>query len=105
MALNFDVLGREDAAEAVLLSSGLGGTAAFWQPQMAALGEHFRVITYDQRGTGRNPDTLPTGYAIADMADDVIGILDAARLERCHFVGHALGGLVGLQFADRKSVV
>ena len=99
MALNFELGGREGAAEAVLLSSGLGGTAGFWQLQLAALGEHFRVITYDQRGTGRNPDTLPAGYAIADMAADVIGILDAAQIERCHFVGHALGGLVGLQLA------
>ena len=39
MALNFELGGREGAAEAVLLSSGLGGTAGFWQLQLAALGE------------------------------------------------------------------
>jgi aminoacrylate hydrolase len=100
MALHFEVHGAgRQGAPSVLLSSGLGGSAGFWQPQMEALLQAgWRVIVYDQRGTGRSPDALPAaGYAITDMARDVIDILDATQTERCHFVGHALGGLVGLQ--------
>jgi aminoacrylate hydrolase len=99
-SLHYEVHGPSDAAATVLLSSGLGGSAGFWQPQLGALiAAGHRVIAYDQRGTGRSPATLPDAYAIADMARDVREILDATNTARCHFAGHALGGLVGLQLA------
>jgi aminoacrylate hydrolase len=98
----FDVHPSErPGAETVLLSSGLGGAAGYWAPQLAALRAQYRVITYDHAGTGRNQRATPEGYTIADMADEVLGILDAADTPVCHFVGHALGGLVGLDLALR----
>ncbi|MDO8975110.1 pyrimidine utilization protein D [Reyranella sp.] len=99
----FDVhqCGRPGAAT-VLLSAGLGGAAGYWTPQLAALTARYRVITYDQSGTGRARATrLPAGYAIADMADEVREILDATSTKSCHFVGHALGGLAGVDLALR----
>jgi len=99
MPLHFEVHGPAEG-DAVLLSSGLGGSAGFWQPQLGALvAAGYRVIVYDQRGTGRSPAALADGYAIADMACDVLAIMDATSTPRCHLVGHALGGLVGLQLA------
>ncbi len=86
--------------DTVLLSSGLGGAAAFWRPQLQALLDAgYRVITYDQRGTGRSAEHLPGPYSIANMAQDVLELLDTTDTARCHLVGHALGGLVGLQLA------
>ncbi len=90
--------GAHPGTETVLLSAGLGGVASYWQPQMAAL-QSRRVIAYDHAGTGRNRVNLPDGYSIAAMAQDVLAILDASNTPSCHFVGHALGGLVGLEFA------
>lgn len=101
MALHHEVhgQGRPDAPS-VLLSSGLGGSAGFWRPQIPALVEAgWRVVAYDQRGTGRSPAALGPDYAIADMARDVLEVMDATGTARCHLVGHALGGLVGLQLA------
>ncbi|SDZ69552.1 aminoacrylate hydrolase [Variovorax sp. YR266] len=99
-SLHYEVHGPSDAAATVLLSSGLGGSAGFWQPQLGALiAAGHRVIAYDQRGTGRSPAALPEMYAIEDMAKDVLEILDATNTSQCHFAGHALGGLVGLQLA------
>jgi len=99
MPLHVEVHGAAEG-DAVLLSSGLGGSAGFWQPQIGALvAAGHRVIAYDQRGTGRSPAALTEGHAIADMAQDVVEIMDATSTPRCHLVGHALGGLVGLQLA------
>lgn len=99
--MKYEIAGRADAAEAVVLSAGLGGAAAFWAPQMAALATHFRILLFDQRGTGRNAEELPDGYTIGHMADDVLEVMDAAGIARAHFVGHALGGLAGLDLARR----
>ena len=87
--------------EVVVLSAGLGGAAAFWAPQRAALEAKFRVLAFDQRGTGRNAAPLPGGYTIAHMADDVAQVMDTAGVARAHLLGHALGGLVGLEMARR----
>jgi aminoacrylate hydrolase len=97
--VNFEVTG--EGAEAVVLSAGLGGAASFWAPQRAALERHFRVVAFDHRGTGRNAEPLPPDYGIGAMADDVLEVLDAAGIGRAHLLGHALGGLVGLDLARR----
>lgn len=101
MALYHEVHGEgRPGAPSVLLSSGLGGSAGFWKPQIPALVEAgWRVVAYDQRGTGRSPGELPAGYRIDHMAQDVAEVMDATGTECCHLVGHALGGLVGLQLA------
>jgi aminoacrylate hydrolase len=99
----FDVHESErPGAPTVLLSSGLGGTAGYWAPQLASLRVRYRVVTYDQAGTGRNKCDLPDGHSIAAMADEALAVLDATSTQAAHFVGHALGGLVGLELARRR---
>ncbi len=100
--MTFDVHdGPRPDAETILLSAGLGGAAGYWTPQFAALKARYRVVAYDQAGTGRAKRDLPEDHNIEAMADDVAGILDATKTESCHLVGHALGGLVGLDMARR----
>ena len=100
--MTFDVHeGPRPGAETVLLSAGLGGAAGYWTAQLAALKQHYRVIAYDQAGTGRAKRALPEDHSIEAMADEVLAILDATKTDACHLVGHALGGLVGLDIARR----
>lgn len=99
MALHHEVHGPVDGPT-VLLSSGLGGTAGYWSTLIPVLVEAgYKVIAYDQRGTGRSRQELPDDYQIADMARDIRDVLDAAQTRDCHLIGHALGGLAGLQLA------
>jgi aminoacrylate hydrolase len=84
-------------APTIVFSSGLGGAAKFWQPQLADFAQDYRVITYDQRGTNKSVGDLPANYSISDMADELAALLKKLEVQQCHLVGHALGGLVGLE--------
>jgi aminoacrylate hydrolase len=98
----FDVHESErPGAPTVLLSAGLGGTAGYWAPQLAALETRYRVVAYDQAGTGRNKRDLPDDHSIAAMANEAVAVMNATNTGKAHFVGHALGGLVGLDLAVR----
>lgn len=91
--------GPGDDRAVVILSAGLGGSGGFFAPQMEALTARFRVVLYDHRGTGRSDRALPSPYAVADMARDMTGVIDALGETAVHVVGHAAGGLAGLQLA------
>lgn len=88
-----------EGAPTVVLIAGLGGSGSYWLPQLAVLEQEYQVVCYDQRGTGNNPDTLPEGYSLAQMADELARALAEAGIARYSVVGHALGALVGLQLA------
>ena len=93
-------------APVVVLIAGLGGSGSYWLPQLALLEQEYQVVCYDQRGTGNNPDTLPEGYSLDTMADELFQALTEAGIQRFCMVGHALGALVGLQMAlDRPDAV
>lgn len=89
------------SAETVILSSGLGGSGAFWTPQVRALTARFRVVLYDHRGTAKSDRSLPRPYTVAHMADDIVAVMDALELPKAHVVGHAAGGNAGLSLALR----
>ncbi|HYI41280.1 MAG TPA: pyrimidine utilization protein D [Allosphingosinicella sp.] len=91
--------GPEDG-EALILSPGLGGAGSYWAPNLAALSRDHRVLLYDHRGTGRS-GSLPDGPAsIASMAADVLTLMDELGIHRPSFVGHAIGGLIGLELGS-----
>ncbi len=101
--LHYEVHGAGD--EIVVLSAGLGGSGAVFAPQMDALTARFRVVLYDQRGTGRSDRALPSPYAVSHMADDIARVIEAVG-GPAHVVGHAAGGLAALQLAlDRPELV
>ncbi len=100
VGLYYETHGSADAPP-LILSSGLGGSAAYWAPNLPALTADFRVIAYDHRGTGRSDRALPESTSVEDMARDVTLLMDALGLERAHFIGHALGGAIGIETAIR----
>lgn len=98
--MHIELSGRDDpGARTVVLSAGLGGLGSFWLPQMNALRAAFRVVVYDQRGTGKSPDTLPEGYSMSQMASELATLLEQHNIMQFDMVGHALGGMVALQLA------
>lgn len=82
-------------APVVVLSHSLGADLSMWDPQRPALEGAFRVLRYDGRGHGQTTVT-PGPCTIALLGGDVLRLLDALDLERVHFCGLSIGGLIGM---------
>jgi 3-oxoadipate enol-lactonase len=91
--LNVSVEGR-DGGPTLMLSNSLGATLQMWDPQMPALTRIFRVIRYDRRGHGKS-DIGTTPYSIERFGRDVLAILDDLNIEKTHWCGLSMGGMVG----------
>lgn len=89
-------------APVMVMIAGLGGLGGYWLAQQNALSRDYQVVVYDQRGTGDNADTLPEGYTLADMAQELHRALLIHGVRRYTVVGHALGGLVALNWRWRS---
>ena len=82
-------------APVLVLSNSLGTDLAMWDAQIPALTARFRVLRYDSRGHGAS-EVIPGPYSIERLARDVLMLLDDLRIERAHFCGLSIGGMVGM---------
>lgn len=96
MSIHYQLEGRT-GAPVVVLSNSLGTSLAMWEPQMAGLLEHFRVLRYDAHGHGRTLKNDKT--TLPQLAEDVISVMDDAGVQQAHFCGISMGGLTGLWLA------
>ena len=84
----------------LLLIMGLAADSQAWLFQVPELAQHYRTISFDNRGIGRS--NKPAGpYAIDAMADDAAGLLDALDIERAHVVGVSMGGMIAQELVLR----
>lgn len=74
-----------------ILVAGVGNTAAVWGDFLTHLATAHRVVAVTRRGYGRSHMPNP-GTTIADLAGDLLGLLDALSLDQAHFVGHSAAG-------------
>lgn len=87
----------------VLLLHGLGCGKRMWSHQIRALKRRFRVVAYDQRGHGlTDAPALATRYSARHFARDLVGVLDALKIERAAIVGFSLGGGPALALAAAR---
>ena len=81
------------AGEPVILIGGFTMVKEAWELQISDLANHFRVITFDNRGVGES--SVPSGdYTISDMAADTAGLMDALEIESANFFGVSMGSLI-----------
>jgi len=86
----------EGSGDPIVMLGSLGANHRMWEPQVPALASDHEVVRVDLRGHGDSPVT-PGPCTMADLADDVVAVLDARGLDSAHVVGLSLGGMVGLQ--------
>jgi 3-oxoadipate enol-lactonase len=88
---------------ALVLVMGIGYDSSLWTlAQVPALSTLFRVVIVDNRDAGRSAKASHP-YSIADMADDLAGLLDALGIQRTHLLGLSMGGMIALEFALRHA--
>ncbi len=84
-----------------LFLSGIGQRAVDWNDRfLATMGERFRVVAPDNRGTGHS-DAPEGEYTLDLLADDAVAVLDALDCARAHVIGHSMGGMIAQLVAAR----
>ncbi|MDQ0112301.1 alpha/beta fold hydrolase [Paenibacillus harenae] len=78
----------------LMLANSIATSMSMWDGQLAELSPHFRVLRYDYRGHG-DSDTPAGPYSFDRLGRDVIELLDALHIDRVHFLGLSLGGVIG----------
>jgi pimeloyl-ACP methyl ester carboxylesterase len=82
----------------LVLIQGMALDRSGWGPVLRKLRRHFRLVLVDNRGSGRSG--LPAAsFDVADMAGDVVAVLDGAGIRRAHVMGASLGGMVAQELA------
>ena len=85
------------------LVMGIGYDSSLWTlQQVPELSTGFQVVLLDNRDAGRS-SRADHPYTIADMADDVAGLLDALEIRRTHLLGLSMGSMIGVEFALRHA--
>jgi 3-oxoadipate enol-lactonase len=72
-----------------------------WQPQLAALEKQLHRAALRHARPRRQSDAPAGAYTFDQLADDVLGLLDALQVERTHFCGLSMGGMIGQHLALR----
>jgi pimeloyl-ACP methyl ester carboxylesterase len=82
----------------LVLIQGMGLDRLGWEPVLRKLRRRFRLVLVDNRGVGHS-DRSTGSFAVADMAGDIVAVLDAAGIGRAHVLGASLGGMVAQEVA------
>ena len=93
--LHYEVHGE---GEPLLLIMGYGASSAWWYLQIAALSQEYKVIVFDNRGTGLS-DKPDVPCTMRMMADDAAGLLDSIGVEFAHVFGVSMGSMIAQELA------
>ncbi len=89
----FEFIGPERGPIVVFVHA-LGGDRSMWDKQLPTITASYRVLRYDLRGHGSAPDHAGP-LTLKDLAADLLTLLDEHGIDRVHFCGLSLGGLIG----------
>lgn len=93
LSVNYEISGSNDGPVAAF-SHSLGSSLVMWEPQLDAFEKRFRVLRFDTRGHGGS-GAPPGPYSFEILASDFIGLLDALDIDKVHFIGLSMGGMIG----------
>lgn len=86
---------------ALVMISGAGGDAGFYEGSAEELADAFTVITYDRRGNSRSTGRTGQPMRMEEQADDAKAVIDGLAGGKALVYGSSLGGLIALELAAR----
>lgn len=89
------------SAPTIILHHGFGRSHRFWYAWVPLLARRLRVLRLDMRGFGQSPAPPDWQPTLQGLVADVIGLLDALGIDRAHFVGESLAGVIGIEVGAR----
>jgi pimeloyl-ACP methyl ester carboxylesterase len=91
--IHYEAFGAADTA--LVLVNGLGSQCINYPVEWCELfaGEGYRTIRMDNRDVGLS-SKVEERYSLADMAEDVVAVLDAEGIDRSHVMGLSMGGMI-----------
>jgi len=95
--LYYELHGKEGAPW-LIFSHSLACTVRMWDPQIAAFKDRYRILAYDMRGHGQSAAPAAP-YTLEMLADDVLALMKELRIQRAHYVGLSIGGMIGQRLA------
>ena len=90
----------EGEGEPLFLIHGIGASRASFAGLVPHLKNEFRCISYDLRGHGASPMPTPP-YTLDDLVEDLEALRQELGIEKAHFAGHSLGGMIGPAYARK----
>ena len=90
----------EGEGEPLFLIHGIGASRASFAGLIPLLKSQYRCISYDLRGHGASPVPKPP-YTLDDLVEDLEALRKELGIERAHFAGHSLGGMIGPAYARK----
>ena len=94
---NFSKIGK---GPGLFLIHGIGAAKDAWRRIIPKLSKYFTVITYDLRGHGKSPLTN-INFHFKDLVQDLESIRKKTNIEKAHFIGHSLGGMIAPAYAKK----
>ncbi len=92
----------EGEGDPLLLLHGFTGSKLDFHDQLGWFTDAHRVLAPDQRGHGESSNLgRADAYTFDILVEDLTGYLDALDVQRCHLLGHSMGGMVAMRFALR----
>lgn len=85
---------------ALFVIHGIGARRATFDRLVEGLRDRFTCISYDLRGHGLTPWTGGR-FGLDDLVDDLEALRDRLGIQKAHFAGHSLGGMIGPAYARR----
>jgi len=102
--LNYEVDDHTDPWErrpVLILLHGNGRNAHFWYQWVPYLSRDFRIVRPDMRGLGKSifADGSAVDLSVESLIDDLLKVIGALGVDKVHFCGESMGGILGLLLA------